>query len=163
MTAPGPRDVVIVGASLAGLFAAAAAAASGSRTMIIERDVLPDRPVARKGVPQGRQPHVLLHRGLLAAEKLIPGIREDLLSHGAVPFDTGTMAWLGEYGWLPTWIPAYETVSATRPLLEHLVRKRVGELDGVALREGVRVTELQRDAVTGTWSVTTPQPCGPIW
>lgn len=151
MTAPGPRDVVIVGASLAGLFAAAAAAASGSRTMIIERDVLPDRPVARKGVPQGRQPHVLLHRGLLAAEKLIPGIREDLLSHGAVPFDTGTMAWLGEYGWLPTWIPAYETVSATRPLLEHLVRKRVGELDGVALREGARVTDLQRDA--GGWHV----------
>jgi flavin-dependent dehydrogenase len=146
MTAPGSRDVVIIGASLAGLFAAAAAAASGSRTMIIERDVLPDSPVARKGVPQGRQPHVLLHRGLLAAEKLIPGIREDLLSHGAVPFDTGTMAWLGEYGWLPTWIPAYETVSATRPLLEHLVRKRVRELDGVTLREGVRVTELQRDA-----------------
>ena len=117
MTAAGQqRDVVIIGASLAGLFAAAAAAASGSRTMIIERDVLPDSPVARKGVPQGRQPHVLLHRGLLAAEKLIPGIREDLLSHGAVPFDTGTMAWLGEYGWLPTWIPAYETVSATRPL-----------------------------------------------
>ena len=42
-----------------------------------------------------------------------------------MPFDTGTMAWLGEYGWLPTWIPAYETVSATRPLLEHLVRQRV--------------------------------------
>jgi flavin-dependent dehydrogenase len=146
MTAPGPRDVVIVGASLAGLFAAAAAAASGSRTMIVERDVLPDSPVARKGVPQGRQPHVLLHRGLLAAEKLIPGIREDLLSHGAVPFDTGTIAWLGEYGWLPTWIPAFETVSATRPLLEHLVRKRVRQLNGVTLREGVRVTELQRDA-----------------
>jgi flavin-dependent dehydrogenase len=145
MTAPGSRDVVIIGASLAGLFAAAAAAASGSRTMIIERDVLPDSPVARPGVPQGRQPHVLLHRGLLAAEKLIPGLREDLLSHGAVPFDTGTMAWLGEYGWLPTWIPAYEIVSATRPLLEHLVRKRVRELDGVTLHEGVRVTELRRD------------------
>ena len=87
--------MVIIGASLAGLFAAAAAAASGSRTMIIERDVLPDSPVARKGVPQGRQPHVLLHRGLLAAEKLIPGIREDLLSHGAVPFDTGTTGLAG--------------------------------------------------------------------
>ena len=53
----------------------------------------------------------------------MPGIREDLLSHGAVPFDTGTLAWLGEYGWLPTWIPAYETVSATRPLLEQLVKR----------------------------------------
>jgi flavin-dependent dehydrogenase len=140
------RHVVIIGASLAGLFAAAAAAAAGARAMIIERDVLPDRPVPRKGVPQGRQPHALLHRGLLAAEELVPGIRENLLSHGAVPFDTGTMAWLGEYGWSPTWIPAYETVSATRPLLEHLVRERVRGLAGVTLHEGVRVTELHRDA-----------------
>src|SRR5512132_557364 len=140
------RDVVIIGASLAGLFAAAAAATAGARTMIIERDVLPDQPVPRKGVPQGRQPHVLLHRGLLAAEELVPGIRGDLLSHGAVPFDTGTTAWLGEYGWLPTWIPAYQTVSATRPLLEHLVRRRVRDLDSVTIREGVRVTDLERDA-----------------
>ena len=140
------RDVVIIGASLAGLFAAAAAAAAGARTMIIERDVLPDGPMPRKGVPQGEQPHVLLHRGLLAAEELVPGLRDDLLGRGAVPFDTGRMAWLGEYGWLPTWIPAYETVSATRPLLEHLVRQRVRGHSNVSLHEGVRVTELQRGA-----------------
>lgn len=140
------REVVIIGASLAGLFAAAATAAAGARTTVIERDVLPDSPGPRKGVPQDRQPHVMLHRGLLAAEELVPGIREDLLCHGAVPFDTATMAWLGEYGWMPTWIPAYETVSATRPLLEHLVRERVRDLDGVAISEGVRVTELRRDA-----------------
>jgi 2-polyprenyl-6-methoxyphenol hydroxylase-like FAD-dependent oxidoreductase len=140
------RDVVIIGASLAGLFAAAAASAAGARTTIIERDVLPEHPSPRKGVPQSRQPHVLLHRGLLAAEELLPGVRQDLLNHGAVPFDTGTVAWLGEYGWLPTWIPAYETVSATRPLLEHVVRQRVNQLEGVAIHEGVRVTELSRDA-----------------
>jgi 2-polyprenyl-6-methoxyphenol hydroxylase-like FAD-dependent oxidoreductase len=63
-----------------------------------------------------------------------------------VPFDTGTWAWLGEYGWSPTWIPAYETVSATRPLLEHLVREQVRRLAGVTLYEGVRVTELHRSA-----------------
>ena len=148
MIAAGPREVVIIGASLAGLFAAAAAAAAGARTMIIERDALADDPVPRKGVPQGRQPHVLLHRGLLAAEKLVPGIREDLVRHGAVPIDTGTIAWLGEYGWLPTWIPAYETVSATRPLLEHLLRERVRDLEGVTLYDGVRVTDLQRDVST---------------
>jgi 2-polyprenyl-6-methoxyphenol hydroxylase-like FAD-dependent oxidoreductase len=142
----GQCDVVIIGASLAGLFAAAAAAAAGARTMIIERDVLPDRPMPRKGVPQGRQLHVLLHRGLLAAEELVPGIRTDLLGRGAVPIDAGTMAWLGEYGWMPTWIPAYEMVSATRPLLEHLVRQRVLNLPDLTLHEGVRVTELQRGA-----------------
>ena len=83
-TSAGPREVVIIGASLAGLFAAAAADAAGARTMIIARDTLPETPLARKGVAHGRQPHVLLHRGLLAAEKLVPGIREDLLNHDAV-------------------------------------------------------------------------------
>ena len=76
-------EVVIIGASLAGLFAAAATAAAGARTTVIERDVLPDSPGPRKGVPQGRQPHVMLHRGLLAAEELVPGILDDLLCHGA--------------------------------------------------------------------------------
>jgi 2-polyprenyl-6-methoxyphenol hydroxylase-like FAD-dependent oxidoreductase len=109
-------------------------------------DVLPDGAVPRKGVPQGQQPHVLLHRGLLAAEELLPDIRQDLLSQGAVPLDTGTWAWLDEYGRFPAWIPAYETVSATRPLLEHLVRERVRSLAGVTVHEGVRVTELRRSA-----------------
>jgi 2-polyprenyl-6-methoxyphenol hydroxylase-like FAD-dependent oxidoreductase len=143
--------VVIIGASLAGLFAAAAVAAAGAQAMIIERDVLPDDPMPRKGVPQGRQAHILLHRGVLAAEELVPGIRGDLLAHGAVPFDTGTIAWLNEYGWSPTWIPAYRTVSATRPLLEHLVRERVRRLASVTLHEGVRVTNLRRD--TRGWQV----------
>jgi 2-polyprenyl-6-methoxyphenol hydroxylase-like FAD-dependent oxidoreductase len=79
------RHVVIIGASLAGLFAAAAAAGAGAQVMIIERDLLPDRPLPRKGVPQSRQAHILLHRGLLAAEELVPGIWEDMLTHGAVP------------------------------------------------------------------------------
>jgi flavin-dependent dehydrogenase len=151
MISSGQRRVVIIGASLAGLFAAAAAAAAGARTMIIERDVLHEEPSSRKGVPQDRQPHVLLHRGLLAAEELMPGVREDLLSHGAVSSDVGTWPWLSEHGWMPTWVPAYETVSASRPLLEHLVRKRVHRLEGVTIHEGVRVTGLQR--VARHWEV----------
>ena len=106
------RDVIVIGGSLAGLFAATATASSGARTTIIERDVLPDEPRSRKGVPQDRQPHVLLHRGLLAAEELLPGLREDLIRHGAVRFDSGAMPWLGEYGWMPTWIPSFELVSS---------------------------------------------------
>ena len=132
------RDVIVIGGSLAGLFAAAATASSGARTTIIERDVLPNEPSSRKGVPQDRQPHVLLHRGLLAAEELLPGLREDLIRHGAVRFDSGAMPWLGEYGWMPTWIPSFELVSSTRPLLEHVVRERVRQLPNVVIDERIR-------------------------
>jgi 2-polyprenyl-6-methoxyphenol hydroxylase-like FAD-dependent oxidoreductase len=143
------RKVIVIGGSLAGLFAAAASASAGADTTIIERDVLPTEPSPRRGVPQSRQPHVLLHRGLLAAQELLPGLREDLIRHGAAHFDSGAMPWLSEYGWLPTWIPSFELVSATRPLLEHVVRQRVRELPNVVIHEGVRVSQLRRSA--GKW------------
>ena len=145
--------VVVIGASLAGLLAAAASAQSGARTMIIERDLLPAAPEARKGVPQGRQAHVLLHRGLRSAEALLPGLRDDLLAVGASAFDSGEMPWLGEYGWMPTWLPSYELVSVTRPLLEHVVRQRVQAFPLVEVRDGVRATGLRRNGAG--WQVIT--------
>jgi flavin-dependent dehydrogenase len=144
---------VVIGASLAGLFAAAAATANGADTVILERDQLPEIPQPRKGVPQGRQPHVLLHRGLLAAEELLPGLREELIAAGAARFDSGAMPWLGEYGWLPTRWPGLELVSVTRPLLEHLVRQRLVSQSTVQLQGGARVSGLHRSG--RQWQVIT--------
>jgi hypothetical protein len=69
-------------------------------------------------VPQGRQPHVFLHRGLLAAERLLPGFGDDLLAVGAVPIDTAELAWLGEQGWGNRAIRSFEVLSTSRPVLE---------------------------------------------
>ena len=147
------RDrVVVIGSSAAGLFAAAAAVAAGADVILVERDALDDTVGGRPGVPQGRQPHVLLYRGLLAAEELLPGFREDLLAAGAVVFDTGDLAWLGELGWSPLGVPAYPVYSTTRPLLEALLRRRVLALPGVSLRDGCSVTTLDQDA--DGWAVT---------
>lgn len=66
--------------------------------MLIERDRLGDTAAPRAGVPQGEQPHVFLLRGLLAAEELLPGLRAELESRGAVPFDSARVACLGEHG-----------------------------------------------------------------
>ncbi|GIG30701.1 FAD-dependent monooxygenase [Cellulomonas marina] len=145
MTDPGagPARVVVVGAGVAGLLAAAAVAGDGRRTTLVEKDVLPDAPASRPGTPQDRHPHVLLHRGLLAAETVLPGLREDLRRAGAVPVDTGRLAWLGEQGWAPR-SRQYEVLSATRPLVEHVLRTRVRALPGVVLRDGTRVDGLAR-------------------
>ncbi|HEV2930464.1 MAG TPA: FAD-dependent oxidoreductase [Propionibacteriaceae bacterium] len=145
--------VAVIGASLAGLFAAAAAAANGADTVILERDRLPKTPEPRRGVPQGRQAHVLLYRGLLSAEELLPGLREDLIAHGAARFDSGAMPWLGEYGWLPTWWQGFELVSVTRPLLEQLARQRLVSQSAVTLHEGARVVGLHRSG--RQWQVIT--------
>ena len=150
-----PR-VVVIGASLAGLLAAAAVSRAGHTVTILERDRLEDTPGPRTGVPQGQQPHVFLLRGLLAAEQLLPGLRSDLEAHGAVPFDTGTLGWLAEQGWAPVRPSGFEIVSLTRPLFEQVVRHRVLDLPGVQLRDTRRVNALRRDGSRGThWQIET--------
>lgn len=139
-----PQRVVVLGASLAGLFAAAACAREGRAVTVLERDVLPRRPEARPGVPQGLQPHVLLHRGRLALGDLLPGLDDALLAAGAQEIDTGDLAWLGEEGWSPYRCPQYPVLSATRPLLEHVVLTQVRRLPGVTVQDGTRVDSVRR-------------------
>ncbi|WP_194092438.1 FAD-binding protein [Ornithinimicrobium flavum] len=151
---PPVRRVVVLGASLAGLCAAAACAGDGRSVTVLERDVLPPRPGPRTGVPQGRQPHVLLHRGLLALEELLPGIGDDLRRAGAVELDTGDLAWLGEVGWTAYRTRQFPILSLTRPLFEHTVLGRVRALPGVDVRDGSRALSL-RHGRAGAWQVVT--------
>ncbi|MGW2520665.1 FAD-dependent oxidoreductase [Streptomyces sp. NPDC001617] len=150
---------VVIGASMAGLLTAAVLGAAGRTVTILEQESdqsLGDGsrlPAPRNGVPQGRQPHVLLHRGLCAIEELLPGLRAELVAAGGVPLDTGNLAWLGERGWAPFGTPAFELVSATRPLVEHLVRQRVLALPEVSMLTGIRVSGLAREPSGDGWLV----------
>ncbi|MBP9060593.1 MAG: FAD-binding protein, partial [Rhodoferax sp.] len=51
MSACKQATVVIIGAGIAGLLAAAAVADSFQKVILLERDQLPQGPVLRKGVP----------------------------------------------------------------------------------------------------------------
>lgn len=148
------RRVVIVGASVAGLLAAAACADSARSVTVLERDGPPSSRAPRRGVPQGSQPHVYLYRGLLALEEMLPGICAELHEAGAVSLDTGDLAWLGETGWAPPGRREFEILSITRPLFEHVLRRRVAGLPGVWIREESRVEGLHRGDSSGArWSV----------
>ena len=149
-----PETVVILGASFAGLFAAAACAGAGRRVIVVERDRLPLQPAPRSGVPQGNQPHVFLHRGMLALEELLPGAGAELESLGAVVIDTGDLAWLAEAGWSDYGVKAYTVLSVTRPLLEEVVRRRVRALPGIEIHDGTRVVGIRRHGQAPTWEVS---------
>lgn len=150
-----PADhAVVVGASMAGLLAARVLANSFERVTVVERDALPASAQHRKGVPQGRMLHVMLPRGLRVVEHLFPGYSHELRAAGAVSLRVPADALvLSPAGWLDRRATGWPMLSATRPLFESTLRRRVRELPGVTLLERHDVVSLllSRDArqVTG--------------
>jgi len=133
---------VVVGGSMAGLLAARVLADHFDEVVLIDRDTLPEGADHRKGVPQSRQLHVLLARGLGIAERLFPGYGQELRAAGAAPIRIPTdMLMLGPSGWFNREASGFEFLSASRPLFEATMRRRVRELSGVTVLEGHDVTE----------------------
>ena len=63
---------------MAGLLAARVLSDHFDRVLIIERDALPESPVERGGVPQGRHVHALLVQGQELLESFFPGLSAEL-------------------------------------------------------------------------------------
>jgi 2-polyprenyl-6-methoxyphenol hydroxylase-like FAD-dependent oxidoreductase len=76
-------QTVVLGGSVAGLLAAAALAPRYDSIVVVERDLLPDAPVPRRGVPQASHVHGLLPSGQQAIEELLPGFTDRLVAAGA--------------------------------------------------------------------------------
>ncbi|UMB69458.1 hypothetical protein [Mycobacterium paraterrae] len=134
---------------MAGLLAAAVLSDFYGSVTVVERDVLPEAAVQRKGVSQGRHLHALLTRGSVVLAQLLPGLLEDLEACGAKVVD-GTdpsvisarvfgheLSRSGQFA-DPD---ALVTHLASRPLLEARVRRRVRAIPNVAFLEGHDVVE----------------------
>jgi 2-polyprenyl-6-methoxyphenol hydroxylase-like FAD-dependent oxidoreductase len=125
-SSPARQHAVVIGGSIAGLLAARVLADHFARVTIVERDQLPADPVFRAGVPQGRHLHVLLERGQQLLEHYLPGFTKELIQHGGQEFDFIESVRLNAgYGWNPQFHGGIPFISATRPLVEWLVRQQV--------------------------------------
>jgi 2-polyprenyl-6-methoxyphenol hydroxylase-like FAD-dependent oxidoreductase len=129
---------------MAGLVTARVLADHFEQVSVVERDAIPDGPPApRKGVPQGRQLHGLLKRGSDVLEELFPGLTASLQEAGAHLFDFGDeCAWYHGGGWKKHHPSGMMCLSASRPLIEAEVRRRVFALPGVERRDDCEVTAL---------------------
>ncbi|GAB2477916.1 FAD-dependent oxidoreductase [Promicromonospora xylanilytica] len=148
----GRGHAVVVGGSVAGLMAVAALAGHAERVTLVERDRYPDRPEPRKGVPQSKHTHLLLESGLVAMERFLPGLGDELVAAGALRVRSPTDYLQHMRGrWLGRWPVSATTVCLTRPLLEHVVRGRILALPGVTAAQGTDVVGLTGSAhqVTG--------------
>ena len=153
---------VVLGASMAGLLAARVLADFFRTVTVVERDVLPDGPSVRRGVPQGRHVHVLLARGAQILDELFPGLLKELVAAGAPVWDDGELSQLhlsfgghemlrsGKLASEPTALAVY---LPSRPLLEYQVRQRLQAISNVTILGGHEVAQLtstaEHDRVTG--------------
>jgi len=140
------RHAVVIGGSLAGLATAAALARHMDAVTVVDRDTFPGRPGRRRGLPQGQHLHALMVSGRRALEDLLPGLTDDLVKAGAVevgaPRDN---LWLSAAGWCTRFPATHVVPSASRDLLDWVLRRRVAALVGVRLRQGYDVVELLAD------------------
>lgn len=159
------RHAVVIGGSIAGLTAARVLSDHFDRVTIIERDVLPEQPTHRKGVPQGRHPHVLLLGGLRVLEQQFPGITAELRTAGAVPFNLGSEARLHLLGqWRVRYHSAYTVLAVTRPLLEETIRHRLLANSRITFLPGLEAIGLCTDAAnTRATGVQVRQRNGAAW
>jgi 2-polyprenyl-6-methoxyphenol hydroxylase-like FAD-dependent oxidoreductase len=153
---------VVLGASMSGLLAGRVLADYFRAVTVVERDVLSEEPVNRRGVPQGRHPHALLARGAQTLGELFPGILNELVADGAPVWDDGEYCRLyisfgghlmprsGKAVLDPKANAMYQP---SRPFLEQHVRRRLRAIENVTILDGRDVAGLtstaDRKRVTG--------------
>ncbi len=148
------RYALVIGGSLAGLFAARVLADYFDMVTIVDRDIFPVTPDHRQGVPQSYHAHGLLATAFPIIEQFFPGIMNDLRADGAA---TGSnmvpLAIVSPEGLLPLPKKAGDIISFSRPLLEWHVRDRVSKRPEVRIISNNEVTGLlatqDRTRVTG--------------
>lgn len=141
------RTALVLGASMAGLWTARVLAEHFDQVLLIERDHLPADAAPRPGAPQARQYHILLLRGLQIMHDLFPGLEQELIASGAVPFDvTGDVRLRSRGKWLPQFPSGQQLLSCSRLLLEAAMRRRLRQDARIRFVEGAEVTGLVTDA-----------------
>ncbi|MFJ6570655.1 FAD-dependent oxidoreductase [Streptomyces sp. NPDC091292] len=162
---------IVIGGGMTGMLAAAVLAEHMDVT-VIERDVLPDGPAPRKGLPQARHAHLLWSGGAKAIEHLLPGTLDRLVERGArrVPIMSGMVSKAPSGQWFRRFNHSHHVnVVCSRDLLDDTIRAEVLHRKGVTVRERTELVALAGTAerVTGVRVRTTggdqepePEPNG---
>ena len=137
---------IVMGASIAGLWTARALMDHFEEVWLVERDHLPEGAEFRSGAPQARQYHGLLKAGLDQMKAWFPGLEEELISAGAVPYDVTQDTRVRVRGrWYPQFRSGLILLSCSRLLLEASIRRRLRQNPCIRFMEGVEVVGLQCD------------------
>jgi flavin-dependent dehydrogenase len=149
----------VIGASIAGLCAARVLSDFYDRVTVFERDDLPDTPITRKAVPQGRHLHLLMARGAAEFDALFPGLLKDMVAAGVPMLENRPdCIYFGAAGHVlgtgHTLRDEFTAYVPSRPQLEWQIRRRAAAIGNVDIAQRA-VDEPRFDAetqrVTGVW------------
>jgi len=135
---------VVLGASMGGMLAARVLADFYRTVAVVERDVLPDNPANRRGVPQGRHTHGLLGRGAQILGELFPGFLDELVAAGATVLGDGDLSkfWVSFGGHQLVRSGTVQDPQSSsvflqsRPFLEWHVRRRLQAIPNITIHAG---------------------------
>lgn len=140
---PENRHAVVLGGSLAGLLAARVLSDHFEHVTLIERDIYPDTPETRRGIPQSNHVHGLLLRGRQVLEELFPGVQDEMIAEGAPLLDMANdIAWYTRAGWGIRFPSELKVLAFTRPLLDLHVRRRLSHNPRVEIMDNTEVLGL---------------------
>ncbi len=141
---------MVIGAGMSGLLSARVLAEHFETVTILDRDRLPEGPVPRKGVPQGRHLHSLAARGSELLEEFFPGLDRELADAGCPTvdqaWDTVTDAPAGRF---PRFRSEVVMRAVSRDLLEWRVRRRVSNGPSIHFLPNREATGLLYDKSSG--------------
>lgn len=145
---------VVLGGSIAGLFAARVLADAYDEVLIVDRDKLVGVKGVRRFCPQSHQANGLLARGVQVMEELFPGLTQEMVDHGVPTGDlSGSCRWYARGFRLKQQHAGLTTLGVVRPLFEYFIRERVQKIPNVSFLEerdilGL-VTTADKSRVTG--------------
>ena len=163
------QRAIVIGSSIAGMLGARVLTDYFERVTILDRDVLPTTPQARRGVPQSVQPHVLLTKGYRLITEFFPGIDSQLEAHGVLNIDWAQeFQYYVEGSWSSSTEEASDLVSVTcsRYLLEWIIRQELLKLPNVEIKSQSKVAGLIYNAeakkITGVMLYSDEQLSGDL-
>lgn len=145
---------VVLGGSIAGLFAARVLADAYDEVVVVDRDQLVGVSEPRRSRPQGRHINALHCRGRLVMEELFPGITAQMIADGCPSGDmAGDVRWYFDGKRAKPHFVDLLAVPATAPVMERYIRERTQALPAVTFMEQYDilglVTTPDRSQVTG--------------
>ncbi len=127
---------VVLGGSIAGLFAARVLADVYDEVVVVDRDELVGVETPRRSRPQGKHINAMHVRGRVVMEQLFPGITEELIADECPAGDfAGSVRWYFKGKAIKREDIGYLAVPATAPLMERHIRERTRALENVSFCE----------------------------